>query len=97
MAYNGQFEVPTLQEVIDLAKAQSAKTGRTIGIYPETKHPTYFQSIGLPLEAPLLAALERTAGTTGTRPCSCSRSRSATRRRSVSSAACAWCSWWRLG
>ncbi|MCE1193395.1 MAG: glycerophosphodiester phosphodiesterase [Acidovorax sp.] len=58
-AYNGQFEIPTLQEVIDLAKAQSAKTGRTIGIYPETKHPTYFQSIGLPLEAPLLAALER--------------------------------------
>ena len=59
VAYNGQFEVPTLQEVIDLAKAQSAKTGRTIGIYPETKHPTYFQSIGLPLEAPLLAALEK--------------------------------------
>lgn len=58
-AYNGQFEIPTLQEVIDLAKAQSAKTGRTIGIYPETKHPTYFQSIGLPLEAPLLAALEK--------------------------------------
>ena len=58
-AYNGQFEIPTLQEVIDLAKAQSAKTGRTIGIYPETKHPTYFQSIGLPLEAQLLAALEK--------------------------------------
>lgn len=59
VAFNGQFEVPTLQEVIDLAKAQSAKTGRTIGIYPETKHPTYFQSIGLPLEAPLLAVLEK--------------------------------------
>ena len=55
--YNDQFEVPTLQEVIDLAKAQSAKTGRTIGIYPETKHPSYFQSIGLPLEAPLLEVL----------------------------------------
>ncbi|MBB6557918.1 glycerophosphoryl diester phosphodiesterase [Acidovorax soli] len=59
VAFNGQFEIPTLQEVIDLAKAQSAKTGRTIGIYPETKHPTYFQSIGLPLEAPLLAVLEK--------------------------------------
>ncbi|MFT4243759.1 MAG: glycerophosphodiester phosphodiesterase [Acidovorax sp.] len=58
-AYNGQFEVPTLQEVIDLAKAQSAKAGRVIGIYPETKHPTYFQSIGLPLEAPLLAVLDK--------------------------------------
>lgn len=59
IAYNGQFEIPTLQEVIDLARAQSAKTGRTIGIYPETKHPTYFQSIGMPLEAPLLAVLEK--------------------------------------
>ena len=59
VVYNGQFEVPTLQEVIDLAKAATAKTGRTIGIYPETKHPTYFQSIGLPLEAPLLAVLEK--------------------------------------
>jgi glycerophosphoryl diester phosphodiesterase len=59
VAYNGQFEVPTLQEVIDLAKAARAKTGRVIGIYPETKHPTYFQTIGLPLEEPLLAVLER--------------------------------------
>lgn len=40
--YNDQFEIPTLQEVIDLAKAQSAIKGRTIGIYPETKHPTFF-------------------------------------------------------
>lgn len=59
VAYNGQFEVPTLQEVIDLAKAASARTGRVIGIYPETKHPTYFQTIGQPLEAPLLAVLEK--------------------------------------
>ncbi len=57
--FNDRFEVPTLQEVIDLAKAQTAKTGRIIGIYPETKHPTYFQSIGLPLEAPLLATLQK--------------------------------------
>lgn len=58
-AFNDQFEVPTLQEVIDLAKAQSAAKGRTIGIEPETKHPSYFQSIGLPLEKPLLATLEK--------------------------------------
>ena len=43
-AYNDQFEIPTLQEVIDLAKAQSIATGRTIGIYPETKHPTFFST-----------------------------------------------------
>ena len=59
VAYNGQFEVPTLQEVIDLAKAAGARAGRTIGIAPETKHPTYFHSIGQALEAPLLAVLEK--------------------------------------
>jgi len=54
---NGLYLVPTLQEVIDLAKQKSRETGRTIGIYPETKHPTYFQSIGLPLEDRLLKVL----------------------------------------
>lgn len=56
--YDSQFEVPTLREVIALAKSASAKTGRTIGIYPETKHPTYFASIGLPLETALVAELK---------------------------------------
>jgi glycerophosphoryl diester phosphodiesterase len=44
--------------VIDLAKRRSAANGRIIGIYPETKHPSYFRSIGLPLEPLLLKALE---------------------------------------
>lgn len=57
-SYNGQFEIPTLQEVIDLAKRKSVETGRTIGIYPETKHPTYFKSIGLSLEEPLVNVLK---------------------------------------
>ncbi len=57
-SFNGQFEVPTFAEVLDLARRKSAETGRTIGVYPETKHPTYFRSIGLPLEEPLLATLE---------------------------------------
>jgi glycerophosphoryl diester phosphodiesterase len=52
-AFNGLFEVPTLQEVIDLAKRHG------VGIYPETKHPSYFDSIGLSLEEPLLDALRR--------------------------------------
>ncbi|MBV8165951.1 MAG: glycerophosphodiester phosphodiesterase [Alphaproteobacteria bacterium] len=55
--WNGAFAVPTFQEVIDLAKRKSAETGRTIGIYPETKHPSHFRAIGLPLEPPLVAAL----------------------------------------
>jgi glycerophosphoryl diester phosphodiesterase len=39
--YNGQFAIPTLDEVIALAKSQSKTTGRTIGIYPEIKHSTF--------------------------------------------------------
>jgi glycerophosphoryl diester phosphodiesterase len=57
--YNGRFEVPTFQEVIDLSKRLSRELRRPIGIYPETKHPTYFRGIGLPLEPPLVSALER--------------------------------------
>lgn len=57
-SYDGQFAVPTLREVIALAKSASAKTGRTIGVYPETKHPTYFASIGLAMEAALVAELK---------------------------------------
>ncbi len=64
--FNGRFEVPTFAEVLDLARRKSAEAGRSIGIYPETKHPTYFRSIGLPLEEPLLAALE-SAGYRGRR------------------------------
>jgi len=58
-AYDGLYEVPTLQEVIDLAREESRRTGRTIGIYPETKHPTYFDSIGLSLEEELVRVLTR--------------------------------------
>jgi glycerophosphoryl diester phosphodiesterase len=50
-AFDGLYQVPTLQEVIDLAKRAG------VGIYPETKHPTYFDSIGLSLEEPLVATL----------------------------------------
>lgn len=57
-AFDGHFEIPTLQEIIDLVQKKSAETGRAIGIYPETKHPTYFQSINLALEEPLVALLE---------------------------------------
>ena len=56
--FNGQYKVPTFQEVIDLAKAKSRETGRTIGIYPETKNPTYFRDLGLPMEDKLIAMLE---------------------------------------
>ncbi len=57
--YNGRYQVPTLQEVIDLAKRASRQYGRTIGIAPETKHPTYFRAMGLPLEPALVRTLQR--------------------------------------
>jgi glycerophosphoryl diester phosphodiesterase len=55
--YDGRFAIPTFQEVIDLAQQQTTKTGRVIGLYPETKHPTYFQAIGLALEQRLVDQL----------------------------------------
>lgn len=57
--FDGKFQIPTFDEVIELAKRKSRETGRTIGIYPETKHPTYHQALGLPLEGKLLASLTR--------------------------------------
>ncbi|HET7694243.1 MAG TPA: glycerophosphodiester phosphodiesterase [Vicinamibacterales bacterium] len=56
--YDGRFEVPTLEEVIALAKQLAKELGRPIGIYPETKHPSYFRGLGLPLEEPLLRTLD---------------------------------------
>ncbi|WP_278256662.1 glycerophosphodiester phosphodiesterase family protein [Nocardioides convexus] len=57
--YDGKFEIPTFQEVIDLVKTESRRNHRAIGIAPETKHPTYFDSIGLSLEEPLVRTLRR--------------------------------------
>jgi glycerophosphoryl diester phosphodiesterase len=57
-AYDGVFEIPTLAEVLTLVDRLEAETGRTIGVAPETKHPSYFDSIGLSLEEPLVEALD---------------------------------------
>lgn len=56
-AYDGQYRIPTLREVIALVKRKTLEKGRTIGLYPETKHPTYHKALGLPLEDRLLAEL----------------------------------------
>lgn len=65
-AFDGQFEIPTFAEVIALLKAHEAHTGRRAGVYPETKHPSYFQTegrhhdgtpIGIDLGAALIATL----------------------------------------
>lgn len=61
-AFDGQFEVPTLDEVIALAKKHG------VGIYPETKHPSYFASIGQPMEARLVSALRAAGWDSATAP-----------------------------
>jgi glycerophosphoryl diester phosphodiesterase len=57
--FNGRFAIPTLQEVIALVQRESRKRHRTIGIYPETKHPTYHRNLGLALERRLVSALRK--------------------------------------
>jgi len=71
--YNDQFTIPTLQEVIDLARFESAKRGRPIGIYPETKHPSYFaahaRAHGLPsMEDVLVSVLHANYGNSAAAP-----------------------------
>jgi glycerophosphoryl diester phosphodiesterase len=58
-SYDGQFSIPTFDEVLDLAQRLGAARHRRVGTYPETKHPTYFRGISLPLEEKLLASLQR--------------------------------------
>jgi len=56
--YDGQAPLLTFDEVVAIAKAGSRRTGRTIGVYPEMKHPTYFAGLGLALEDRMVARLK---------------------------------------
>jgi glycerophosphoryl diester phosphodiesterase len=57
--FNGRFKIPTFSEVIALAKRKSRQLDRRIGVYPETKHPTYHADLGLRLERRLVNVLRR--------------------------------------
>ncbi|WP_372162104.1 glycerophosphodiester phosphodiesterase [Xanthomonas axonopodis pv. cyamopsidis] len=61
--WDGQFQIVTLDEIIDFVAAESAATGRTIGLIPEIKHPSYFKALGLPMEDKVLATLQAHAYT----------------------------------
>lgn len=56
-AFDGQFEIPTLAEIVALLQEVNAGRAQPVGIYPETKHPSHFRQIGLPLEEALLDGL----------------------------------------
>lgn len=58
-SHNGKYSIPSFEEVILLSIQMSQKLGRPIGIYPETKHPSYFKTQGLPLEKPMLDLLTK--------------------------------------
>jgi glycerophosphoryl diester phosphodiesterase len=66
--FNGKFKVVTFQEIIDFAKAKSKETGRTIAIYPETKNPTYFRDLGMPMEDKVIAAINAAGWNSKTAP-----------------------------
>lgn len=57
--FNDLYLIPTFEEILKLVRAKEAEAHRRIGLYPETKHPTYFAKIGLPHQAALLALLSR--------------------------------------
>ncbi|MEU1531655.1 glycerophosphodiester phosphodiesterase [Streptomyces fagopyri] len=57
--YNGRWEIPTFEEVLQWQDEQTRKRGRQVWIYPETKHPTYFRALGLGLEERLAKVLRK--------------------------------------
>ena len=57
-AFNGLYTIPTLDEVLDLARHSRTCNGDEVGVYPETKHPTYFKNLGLSTDQPVLDALQ---------------------------------------
>ncbi|WP_235425483.1 glycerophosphodiester phosphodiesterase family protein [Croceibacterium mercuriale] len=57
--FDGLYQVPTLAEIIALVRAREAETGRTIGLVPEIKHPTFLLTQGHDIAA--LAAAELAA------------------------------------
>ncbi|MFF4822318.1 glycerophosphodiester phosphodiesterase [Streptomyces sp. NPDC001312] len=57
--YNGRWEIPTFEEVLKWQDEQTRKRGRQVWIYPETKHPTYFRTLGLGLEERVAALLRK--------------------------------------
>ena len=78
--YDGAFTIPTFEEFLDLVDAANAQRAAIasaagspaparIGIYPETKHPSYFARAGFEFDTPMLEALRRHGYTRRSDPC----------------------------
>ncbi|WP_030841753.1 glycerophosphodiester phosphodiesterase [Streptomyces sp. NRRL F-4474] len=57
--YDGQWAVPTFEEVLRWADREGRRRGERVWLHVETKHPSYFRSLGLGLEEPLARLLRR--------------------------------------
>ncbi|KMO94703.1 glycerophosphodiester phosphodiesterase [Streptomyces roseus] len=57
--YDGRWDVPTFEEVLRWADREGKRRGKRVWLHVETKHPTYFRSLGLGLEEPLAKLLRR--------------------------------------
>ncbi|KPK53692.1 MAG: glycerophosphodiester phosphodiesterase [Thiotrichales bacterium SG8_50] len=55
--FDGQFQIPSFEEILELIASMSRIVGRPIGVYPETKHPSYFAQLGLAMEPSLVKTL----------------------------------------
>jgi glycerophosphoryl diester phosphodiesterase len=57
--FSGTEPILTFDEVVEIARAGTARTGRAIGVYPELKHPSWLAALGFDPEGALVAVLER--------------------------------------
>ena len=58
-AHDGEYQIPTFEDILTLLDEVNKSRTKPVGVYPETKHPSYFAAIGLPHEEPLLLALQK--------------------------------------
>ena len=57
--FDGKYQIPTFQEVIDLATRESTRLGRQVGLYPETKLPSHYDGLGYDFAGSLLESLKK--------------------------------------
>ena len=66
--FDGLYQIPTLEEIIELVQGENSRRARVTGIYPEIKHSSFHAALGLPLEESLIAILERYGWNTRSAP-----------------------------
>ena len=91
-SFNVRFAIPSLEQVIQLAKRKGAEEGRVIGIYPETKHPTYHQNLAWRWKTACWRCCSAMAGTTAAHRSSSRASNRPTSSTCARRPRCAWCS-----